>query len=200
MLNRPLDLTMVLHIRFLEVEGKKRFILDAGVQDSKCDKISVYTQDGFLILSVIDHIGLEQTVKATASDLVIGFNTLLFELKKDLNNSILAIYCNNRIIASTEVPYPIIFNNNPIEENYFVGSDVAGKNNGEFEVSEQIIFAKTLNVKEKSEIDEYLRKKHSPQPKGAIRFTNGAFLYRDKVHKGLIQNNIMSRPKYLSNE
>jgi len=200
MKNRTIDITLILHINLLGQDGRRRFILDTGIQGSSKDKLSVYTEGGFLIFSAIDRTGIEYTARASNLDLIRTFHTLLFEIANVNNKSILSIFCDNTRIASTEVEFPLIFTNNPFEENYFIGSDVMGNNHCDFEVAEQFVYGKALLLKEKSKIYNYLRNKHYPVPKTKVKFINGAYLYRDKAHRGLIQPVPANQPKYLNSE
>jgi hypothetical protein len=200
MKNRTIDITLILHMSLLGQNVGKSYILDTGKQGSEKDKLSVYTEGDLLVFSAIDRTGIEYLTNASNLDLINSFHTLLFEIENSGNMSILSIYCDNFKIAFTQTEFPLIFTDDPFKENYFVGSDVMGHNHCNFEVAEQLVYGKVLEHDEKSKIHEYLKQKHFPQPKSKIRFTNGAYLYRDVAHNGLIQPVSANQPKYLNSD
>lgn len=196
MKNRTVDVSIILYVKLLNGNATKSYLLDSGIQGDLKDRISVYIKDELLYFSVTDRIGEEHFATISITGLENSFHMLVFELTTIENTSAISIYSGLEKVAFSEAPFPLIFTNNPIEENYFVGADRTGKHASECEIAEQLIYLKTLSNEEKSIAFDYLTKKHQNSPRTSMLFTKGAFLYRNKNSTTLIQPDVRLRPQY----
>lgn len=200
MKNRPIDITFILHINIFPQDIRQRFIFDTGIKGSQKDRISVYIKNNLLIFSVMDRTGEAHFIYVETKNLINSFHSMLFEVENKSDKSVISIFNDNTLIVSKDIDFPLIFTNNPFEENYFIGSDIMGNNHCSFEIAEQLVYGNVLSAIEKDKIFNYLKLKHSPEPKSKIKFINGAYLYRDNVSNNMIQPVLANQPKFLNSQ
>jgi hypothetical protein len=196
MKNGSIDISIILYIKLFENEKRRSYILDSGMQGETKDRISIYMEGNFLVFSVTDRTSVEYKTNFSALGLLNNFHSLIFEIINQPNKSVMSIFVGNELVSFSDIASPLIFTNNPLEENYFVGADRMGRNPCDFEISEQLVYEKTLSAQEKYQINNYLQQKHGPNPRARTVFTKGAFIYHDTGYEGLIQPDLAKRPRY----
>jgi len=150
------------------------------------------------VFCVIDRGGISYSVETPSPPLEQSFSTLIFEIKSEVMGSTLRIYKNEEAVASSIFTFPIICTENPFKLNYFIGSDIRGNDSASFEVAEQAIYEKALTREERASVLSRFQEKHYPKPKTAMRFINGAYLFRDPQSNMFIQPVPANQPIYLS--
>lgn len=194
--------TFVFYLRLLRdctIQSDKRYVFDTGQFQSNRNKISLFVQGDNLVFQAIDRGSIFYATRTSAAIYEKDFKLIFCELESSEKESIIRLRDESLILSENSTGFPLIFTPPPLNDNYFIGASVDGRDFGCFEISEQLIYSNVLSNSDRNRLINYFKQKYSGESFSKIQFKNGAYIYRNAGDKNLIQPAEEHQPKFFNN-